>query len=189
MPSNLTATAVIRLSVAAFLGILVGLFVAYMLFRPRVSSFASLAADKTGPVELKDAEASLEAYRKSNALTSLDGHARGKIDGIIHDSEAFMKHYKDVFVRFTESHTNLVNYPTCKWRLGLYPNIVFIPGTTKPRLNLYFIPTLQDTVSGKVHDYFDFITDPNSPYLKKDLSDTAWRDGESYIFDQGTLFP
>jgi hypothetical protein len=178
---------VAKISIGTVLGICLGLLIAYLLFRPTSYEFAELATRTSGPVDLGLAKNSLETYRNEGALAALAANWRGKTNGIIHDTTEFSALYKNIFLKFVNSHEPRKNY---EWRLGLYPNIVYEgTGANKiARLNIYFIPTMYDAANNKALDYLSELYDPQSPY-NKIIAGSGWKTGDSYIFDQGTLFP
>jgi len=176
-----------RISIAAILGILVGLFAAYLLLaRPdKKKEFDDLAMKLTGPVDLTLAHNSLEAYRAPDGMSNLSRYWQGKINGIVHNS-GDLTSIDSVFNLFKNSHTP---FPDHEWVVGIYPNIVFSNNNTnKPRLNLYFIPTMKDTNSNTYLDYVEVRNSKDSNIYKLKTGG-VWTDGDSYIYDQGTLFP
>ncbi len=184
---TLTQTAlIVRVGAIVIMAVCAGMLLAYLLFsRPKPKGFGDLAIKQSGPVELGAAQTSLDAYRKPDAMENLNEYWKGKISGITHDTAKFAEMYETVFLRFARTHTP---WEDCIWQLGLYPNIVYPDGEKKPRLNIYFIPTMKDTTKQFIYDYYDVVQRQNSPY-KTSINTSMWRNDESYIFDQGTLFP
>jgi hypothetical protein len=167
---------IVTMSIGAIIGICIGLTGAYILFKHNPIDLSGLAKGINGEVKLGEAIKSTEAYRHQDALALLGRHHKGKTSGVTYDTAEFMQDYRK-FKNFIDQNENALR-KDCIWRVGVYPNIVLDGPKKIARLNVYFVPTMFDTITKKAHDFLD------EGYDEKESTKAP-----PYIFDQGTLFP
>lgn len=182
-----------RNSVGAIIGIVIGLLIGYLWFRLPDYDFSGLpskvyAADSLSipyptPVPYTQAVKALETYRNRGAMVKLALNGKYKMSGVLHSIDG-IKYLHDELKKFASTHQPKEN---CVWELGFYPNIINDPKKyDKPRLNIYFIPTMYDTLTGTIYDYMDS-DDSIRRYYRHNNVDN--KKGENFAWDQGTIFP
>lgn len=181
-----TTTKIIIASVASFgLAVLLSYFIWCRDDGSNASEFTGLALKRSGTVPLKEAEINIKAYQDKLAYTKLALYPNFKVKGILHDTLAMKNYYKNVYMKFIESRDTLkTGY---HWEVGLYPNVCYDRITDKNRLNIYFIPTMVMNSKDSVIEYYSAIKGADSIFYQ--TKDAKWKFDDSYIFDQGTLFP
>ena len=131
------------------------------------------------PVSRTIANPTIEDYRKSFAYQRLSLSMAEKVKCIVHDFSD-LKAYNKFFEKFDTTHATIGKGYV--WKVGFYPAVYEVNGS--PRLGMYVIPTMVNSLTGKVEDYF---IHKDASYYKMKIDGSP--ENDDYIYDQGTIFP
>lgn len=170
--------------------------ITYKIVKPEGVDWTLTKEQIFGKVPADTAKPNLETYRNNGAYTSMAAFPRAKVRCVTYDSLGFVGYFNNDFSSFIRSRTPKPNY---HWEVGVYPMVCskMFEGNRRPRLGVYFIPTMYKTDPAQPGDLvIDYMTAKDGSDAIYYIADTLRRqnkilgdDDTDFIFDEGHLWP